>query len=207
MSGKRLGHEPLIHEGARVNKSTFGRYCEVGAFSSLNEVTFGDYAYCANHANIAYASIGKFANIASMTRINGGNHPTWRASLHHFMYRSEQYWPDRFTDDPDFFQWRRDAWIEIGHDTWLGHGAQIMPGRKVGTGAVVAAGAIVTKDVPPYSIVGRNPATEIRPRFDARTAERLLGLAWWDWDHDRLGDALMDFRTLDAEAFLEKYHG
>lgn len=200
----KLGEAPLIHDGAQTNKASFGRYCEVGAHSILNEVTFGDYSYCASHAMIAYTTVGKFSNIAAMCRINGGNHPTWRASLHHFMYRSAQYFDD-VEDDDAFFEWRRKSWIEIGHDTWLGHGVQILPGRRIGTGAVVAAGAIVTKDVPPYTIVGRNPATEIRPRFQPQTADRMMALAWWDWDHDRLRRALPDFRALDAEAFLERY--
>lgn len=201
---KKLGIDPLIHENAKVNESTFGRYCEVGAYSVLNEVTFGDYSYCANHTMIAYTTVGKFSNIAAMCRINGGNHPTWRASLHHFMYRSAQYFDDA-EDDTDFFQWRRDHWIEIGHDTWLGHGAQILPGRKVGTGAVVGAGAIVTRDVGPYEMVGGNPARLIRTRFDAPIVDRLMALSWWDWDHAALRAALDDFRMLSVEAFLERY--
>ena len=205
-SMKKLGSEPSISPSATVTNCTFGRYCEVGSDCVLNEVTFGDYSYCSNYAMIAYTSVGKFSNIAAMCRINGGNHPTWRASLHHFMYRSAQYWDDA-EDDMEFFQWRRDSWIEIGHDTWLGHGVQILPGRKVGTGAVIASGAIVTKDVPPYSIVGGNTAQEIRPRFAPAIADRMLALSWWDWDHDRLRAALADFRSLDAEAFLEKYNG
>ena len=202
----RLGIDPQIHATATVTDCTFGRYCEVMARCSLNDVGMGDYSYCANDTTIAHTTIGKFANIAAMCRINGGNHPTWRASLHHFMYRSAQYWDDA-EDDDAFFQWRRDQRVEIGHDTWLGHGVQILPGRKVGTGAVVASGAIVTRDVPPYSIVGGNTAQEIRPRFDAGIADRLMALAWWDWDHERLRAALEDFRTLDAEGFLEKYNG
>ena len=165
-----------------------------------------DYSYCAAYADIWCTRVGKFSNIAAMTRINPGNHPMDRASLHHFMYRSAQYWPDK-EDDPSFFEWRREHRVTIGHDTWLGHGAIVLPGRSVGTGAVVGAGAIVTKDVPPYSIVVGNPATEIRPRFDNVTSDRLMALAWWDWDHDRVGEALEDFRALSVEAFLEKHGG
>lgn len=203
---KRLGSEPLIHETAHVTASTFGRYCEVMAGSHLNEVDMGDYSYCAARADIFCTTIAKFSNIAAMTRINPGNHPTDRASLHHFMYRSAQYWPGE-EDDEAFFDWRRDHRVHIGHDTWIGHGAIILPGRTVGNGSVVGAGAIVTKDVPPYSIVAGNPATEIRPRFSSNIADRLQALAWWDWDHARIGGALIDFRQLSAEAFLEKHGG
>lgn len=75
----------------------------------------------------------------------------------------------------------------------------------IGHGAVVAGGAIVTRDVAPYMIVAGIPAVPLRARFDARTADRLMALAWWDWPHDRLRAALEDFRKLSAEAFLERY--
>lgn len=201
---KKLGPDPLIHPTAQVADCTFGRFCEVMEGSSLIEVEMGDYSYCARHAEMFCTTIGKFSNIAAMTRINPGNHPTWRASLHHFMYRSAQYWDDA-RDDPEFFDWRRQHRVEIGHDTWLGHGAVVLPGRTVATGAIVGAGAIVTKDVGPYQIVAGNPATVIRPRFEAGIADRLMAMAWWDWDHDRIGGALEDFRTLAVEAFLEKH--
>lgn len=75
----------------------------------------------------------------------------------------------------------------------------------IGAGAIVAAGAVVTKDVGPFQIVAGCPATLLRPRFDAVTVTRLLDLAWWGWDHDRLRTALTNFRTLKAEAFLDKH--
>lgn len=201
---KKLGDTPLIHPGASVRECQFGRYCEVMDGCRLLEVTMDDYSYCAEGADIFCTTVGKFSNIAANTRINPGNHPTWRASLHHFMYRSAMYW-DGAEDDAAFFDWRREHRVEIGHDTWIGHGAIVLAGRKVGTGSVIGAGAVVTKDVPPYSIVAGNPAAEIRPRFPSAIADRLQALAWWDWEHARIGAALMDFRNLSVEAFLEKY--
>jgi hypothetical protein len=69
----------------------------------------------------------------------------------------------------------------------------------------VGAGTIVTRDVAPYTIVVGNPGRVVRRRFPEAVAERLQALAWWDWDHARLGRALPDFRTLSVEAFLERY--
>jgi hypothetical protein len=75
----------------------------------------------------------------------------------------------------------------------------------VGTGAVVGAGTILTRDVAPYTIVVGNPGRVVRRRFPELIAERLQALAWWNWDHDRLRQALPDFRSLQIEAFLERY--
>ncbi len=75
----------------------------------------------------------------------------------------------------------------------------------IGHGAVVAGGAIVTKDVAPYMIVAGIPAVPLRARFNPQIADRMMALAWWDWPHEALRAALDDFRTLPAEAFLERY--
>nr|MCH9703710.1 CatB-related O-acetyltransferase [Chlamydiota bacterium] len=69
----------------------------------------------------------------------------------------------------------------VDHDVWFGHKSTIMPGVKIGSGAIIATRAVVTKDVPPYCIVGGNPAKIIKQRFDDKTIERLLQIAWWDW--------------------------
>lgn len=200
----KLSETPLVHDGAVVKGSTLGRFVEIGANARLTEVGMDDYAYCDRFAEIAYSQVGKFANIAAFARVNPGNHPTWRASLHHFMYRSSAYFEDE-PDEAELFEWRRETICVLGADTWLGNGAQVLPGRVVGTGSVVGAGAIVTKDVPCYAIVAGNPAQVIKMRFPDPVIERLLALKWWDWSHEALHFALPDFRKMHVEAFLEKY--
>lgn len=195
---------PFLHDGCDIENCRFGRYTEIGAGSRVAHSVIGDYSYCDRMADIANADVGKFANIASFVRIGATDHPLDRASLHHFMYRSAAYWDDA-DPDAEWFTLRRARRAVIGHDTWIGHNAQIKPEITIGHGAVVASGAIVTKDVPPYMIVGGLPASPIRPRLPAPVADRMLALAWWDWSHDAIRAALDDFRTLKAEAFLEKY--
>ena len=201
----RLSEIPLVHETATVQDSTLGRYTEVSERCRISEATLGDYSYIMQDGAVWCAKIGKFANIAASVRINATNHPTWRPTLHHFTYRSAEYWDDAGVDD-EFFEWRRSNLVTIGHDVWIGHGSTILPGVTVGNGAVIGAGAVVSKDVTPYTIVGGVAAKKIRDRFDPHTAERLQRLAWWDWDHAKLRAGLDDFRTLEIQEFLEKHH-
>jgi len=204
MAGKMLSIEPLIDPSAKVQETSLGAYCEIGARTMLLDVIMGDYSYVVNDSQITYTTIGKFCSIAAMTRINPGNHPMHRATQAHFTYRASAYFAGE-SDESEFFDWRRGHRVHIGHDVWIGHGAIVLPGRSIGTGAVIAAGAIVTKDVPAYAIVAGNPARPIKRRFPEAVADRLARLAWWDWDHEALRDALPDFRKLGIEDFLDKY--
>lgn len=200
----KLGPEPLIDPSAEVINTTIGKYTEIADRCRISESEIGDYSYIMQDGSVWCATIGKFANIASSVRINAPNHPTWRATLHHFTYRASDYWPDADMDT-DFFAWRRENRVTIGHDVWIGHGATILPGVTVGDGAVIGAGAVVSKSVEPYTIVGGVPARIIRRRFPQEIADRFQMLKWWDWDHDSLRTALPDFRVLDSESFLNKY--
>ncbi len=127
-----------------------------------------------------------------------------RVSQHKITYRPNEYFLGAKLDK-DFREARRARMVETGHDVWIGHGAIVMPGVKIGHGAVVAAGAVVTKDVAPYAIVAGVPAKFLKWRFPPKLSERIIALAWWDWDHDRLASAAADMRTMAVEAFLEKY--
>lgn len=182
----RLGPDPLIHPDCEITEARFGAWVEIGKGSRIAHSTLGDYSYCDRYADIANTSIGKFANIASFTRIGPTDHPMGQASLHHFLYRSGDYWDDADRDEA-FFARRLSRRARIGHDTWIGHGA------------------VVTHDVAPYLIVAGVPAAPLRERFAAPVADRLLALAWWDWDHATLRRRLPDFRALKIEAFVEKY--
>lgn len=198
--------EPYLHPDVELTETSLGRYVEIGKGSRIAWSSFDDYAYCDRYADIANASVGKFANIAAFTRIGATDHPLETAACHHFLYRSSDYWDDAEVDE-EFFRRRRARRAVIGHDTWIGNGAMIKPEVTLGHGAVVASGAVVTKDVAPYTIVAGTPARVLRLRQPPEVAERLMALAWWDWDHDVLRERLEDFRKLPALAFLEKYEG
>lgn len=200
----KVGLEPSIHPSANVRNSVLGRYTEVAERCRIEEAEIGDYSYIMQDGAVWCATIGKFVNIAASVRINATNHPTWRATLHHFTYRAANYW-DHAENEEEFFEWRRGHRVTIGHDVWIGHGATILPGVTVGNGAVIGAGAVVSKDVAPFTIVGGVPAKLIRERFTKEIGERMDELAWWDWDHRELRAALDDFRSLTAEDFLSRH--
>jgi virginiamycin A acetyltransferase len=88
----------------------------------------------------------------------------------------------------------------VGHDVWIGHNATIMSGVTIGHGAIVAAESVVTRDVPPYAIVGGNPARLIRMRFSDTVIERLLKIAWWDWPLGKVEANLSLLEQADIDA-------
>ncbi len=199
---KRLSEAPNVHPSVQARNTTYGTYVEVPELCVLENVHIGDYSYCGPGTIMQNVHVGKFANIAALTRLGPTAHPMERASLHHFTYRSAMY--GMGPNDDAFFAEREARMCWIGHDTWIGHGAVVMPEVTVGTGAVVAAGAIVTKDVPPYTIVAGVPARVVRERFTWTVQEALMRIAWWEWPHERLADAMDDFRG-PIETFIAKH--
>lgn len=143
--------------------------------------------------------IGKFCSIACGARFmfTSGNHSMRSLSNYTF---------------PIFFdEWEldakniRDAWdnkgdIVIGNDVWIGYEAVILSGVTIGDGAVIGTRAVVTKDVPPYTIVGGIPAKPIRKRFDDAVIERLEALRWWDWEEEKIRRAIPAIRSGDLAA-------
>lgn len=87
----------------------------------------------------------------------------------------------------------------IGNDVWFGYDSLVMGGVTIGDGSIIATRAVVTKDVPPYSIVAGNPAKVVKKRFDEQTTERLLRLSWWDWDIEKINHHLNLLCHLDID--------
>lgn len=198
-----LTEAPTIHPSALVKRSQLGDWTVIGQGCQILDSALDDWSYAMEGVDIFNAAVGKFANIAARVRINPTNHPTWRATQHHFTYRSAAH--HMGPDDAEIFEWRLRQRITIGPDVWIGHGAILLPGVSVGTGAAIGAGSVVTKPVPAYAIVAGNPARVIRRRVEPEIAAALLRIAWWDWSKERLTAALDDFRRLDAAVFAAKY--
>jgi virginiamycin A acetyltransferase len=159
---------------------------EVGEYTYYDDP---DGATDFERRNILYAYgseklvIGRFCAIATGTRflMAGAAHPTMGVSTYPFtMFGGE--WTERTLDLVTGMPSRGDT--VVGNDVWFGYGAIVMPGVRIGDGAIIAAGAVVTADVPPYTVVGGNPARPIRRRYSEADVALLLSAAWWDWPID-----------------------
>jgi len=146
------------------------------------------------------ARVGRYCSIGANVRVMGASHPVDWASTNPIFYRPRQrrLYGLPPADLPNFEF--RVAPVRIGDDVWIGQDTLLAGGISVGTGSVIAAGAVVTRDVPPYSVIGGTPAREIRPRFAPEIVERLLALAWW-----RFHVADLDgLDVTDPAAFLDR---
>ena len=94
--------------------------------------------------------------------------------------------------------------INVGNDVWIGYNATIMAGVTIGDGAIIATNATVIKDVEPYTIVGGNPAIEIKKRFSNETIEKLLELKWWDWDIEKVTKNIQDLTDNNIDKLIEE---
>lgn len=183
----RPGDTQIVYLQDVVN----GPNIEVGAYTIYNDFVHDPRDFEKNNVLYHYPvngdrlKIGKFCSVACGAKFlfTSGNHSLRSLSAYTFPIFYEQWGLD-----PKNI---RDAWdnkgdIVIGNDVWIGYEAVILSGVTVGDGAVIGTRAVVTKDVPPYTIVGGVPARPIRRRFDPQTIARLEELRWWDWEEERI---------------------
>ncbi len=168
---------------------------EVGEYTMYNDFVNDPREFEKNNVLYHYPVngdkliIGKFCSIACGAKFlfTSANHKMSSLSTYPFPIFYEEWG----LDAKDI----RNAWdnkgdIIIGNDVWIGYEAVIMAGVTIGDGAIIGTRAVVTKDVPPYTIVGGVPAKPIRKRFDDETVERLIKLRWWDWEHEKIAQSI-----------------
>lgn len=128
--------------------------------------------------------IGRFCAIARGVRfiMNGANHKMSGFSTYPFNIFGGGW--ERVTPEMSEYPNRGDT--VVGNDVWLGYQALVMPGVHIGDGAIVASRSVVTSDVPPYTIVGGNPARSLKRRFPDDVVAGLLEIRWWDWDVEKI---------------------
>jgi len=180
-------------------------------------ILVGDYTYYDGREsgekfekeNVVFARtcklfIGKFCQLAYGTKflVSDANHQMSGFSTFPFfifgkMAEGCPEWADYAIDLPS----KGDTFV--GNDVWFGHESMVMPAVKIGDGAIIAARSVVVKDVPPYTIVGGNPAKIIRQRFPDTTIEQLIKIAWWDWDYEKITRNIPAIVGADIQALLE----
>lgn len=140
------------------------------------------YHYPVNHDRLV---IGRFCSIACGAKFlfNSANHAMGSLSTYPFPLFFQEWGLEKARVAE---AWDNKGDIVVGSDVWIGYEAVILAGVTIGDGAVIGARAVVTKDVPPYTIVGGVPARAIRRRFPEETVEELLRLKWWDWPPERI---------------------
>ena len=168
---------------------------EVGDYTIYNDFVANPLLFEKNNVLYHYPIhrekliIGKFCSIACGTKFlfNCANHTLKSLSTYTFPLFYEEWELEKSNITT---AWDNKGDIVIGNDVWIGYEAVIMAGVHIGDGAIIAARAVVTKDVPPYTIVGGTPAKEIRKRFDAEVIQQLLMLKWWDCSADNIRQCL-----------------
>ena len=182
---------------------------EIGDYTMYNDYVRDPRDFAKNNVLYHYPvngdklKIGKFCSIACGAKFlfTSGNHAMQSLSTYPFPIFFEEW----NLDARDICSaWDNKGDIIIGNDVWIGYEAVIMAGVTIGDGAIIGTRAVVTKDVPPYTIVGGVPAKIIRKRFDDATIERLENLRWWDWNAAKIQRSISaiqsgDIATLENE--------
>jgi len=146
--------------------------------------------------------IGKFCAIAKDVKfiMNGANHKISGFSTYPFSIFGNGW--EKVTPEIKDLPFKGDT--VIGNDVWIGYDSLVMPGIKIGDGAIIASRSVVTSNVAPYSIVGGNPAREIRKRFSDDITARLLKIAWWNWSEEKITENLDIITGNNIEKLEEK---
>jgi acetyltransferase-like isoleucine patch superfamily enzyme len=176
----KLKHPKAYISWANVSLDCIlGDYVKVFKGTTLGSCKIDSYSYIGTNCDFARTNMGAFCSVGPEVICGVGTHPTNHVSTYPGFYSKHASGSYFFGFDHEFSNSDKKR-VEIGSDVWIGARALIMGGISIGHGAIIGAGAVVTKDVPPYAIVGGVPAKLIRYRFDPNLIEQLLLSAWWE---------------------------
>lgn len=182
----------FIKRDIYLNRDTvFEGYNVIGSKSQVNSTIIGRGTYMGKNNVFIRCKIGRFCSIADNIKVVAGTHPTRNfVSYHPAFFSILKQAGFSFVKTNKYCEYKliNNYFAEIGNDVWIGEGATILGGVTIGDGACIAAGAVVTKDVPPYSIVGGVPAKQLKYRFTEEQREFLLKYKWWNKDFQWIKD-------------------
>ncbi|PKL18933.1 MAG: hypothetical protein CVV49_03575 [Spirochaetae bacterium HGW-Spirochaetae-5] len=189
----RINDESFNNKNDCYKKSVF-----TNQINFYKEYEIGDFTY--GKPNIIFKQsnlkIGKFCSIAdNVTIFLGGNHRSDWITTYPFVsfFKDAKLYTGHPATKGD---------VIIGNDVWIGYGVCIMSGCRIGDGVVVGANSVITKDIPPYSIVAGNPARVVRYRFRRNEIESLLKIEWWNWPIEKIKEAWPDLMNSDVQKFV-----
>ena len=172
---------------------------ELSHFIEWGRGSYGDPKVL-SYGEGAHLQIGQFCSIAEgVTIFLGGEHrPDWVTTYPFNVLRRET--AGHVKGHP-----KTKGDVKIGNDVWIGRDACILSGVTIGDGAVIGARALVAKNIPPYAIVGGNPAKIIRFRFDETTIQKLLAIAWWNWPDEKINSSIDLLLSNEVGNFISHY--
>lgn len=168
---------------ARVEYSHVSRKARVWRGCNLQHSSMDDYSYLGPDSRLIYGNVGKFCSIGGGSVIGMGTHTLNHISTSSIFTAVSNGTGSKWTSIQTY---EEHTPVTVGNDVWIGIHSMIMGGVTIGNGAVVGAGAVVTKDVPPYAIVGGVPAKVIKYRFSEDVIEKLEASKWWTLDDEIL---------------------
>ena len=187
---------PHDRQTVYLNSVVTGENIEVGDYTIYNDFANDPRDFEKNNVLYHYPingdklKIGRFCSIACGAKFlfNSANHTLGSLSTYPFPIFYDE-WGLEGKNVAD--AWDNKGDIVLGNDVWVGYEAVIMSGVTIGNGAIIGTRAVVTKDVPPYTIVGGVPAKPIRKRFDDDTIRALENLRWWDWEREKIARSIV----------------
>ena len=175
---KKITHKHVSLFSLWDKKSSFTPYTHVLSGAKLNNTKVGKYSRVGVNVNVNNADIGNYTAIGKDSILGLGQHPTNYLTSHSIFYKRGNWgWHDDWIAPIEFDDNKR---IHIGNDVWIGRHCMVMDGVTIGDGVTVAAGAVVTKDIPPFAIVGGVPAKVIKYKFSQEMIDRLEEIQWWN---------------------------
>ena len=190
---------PAVSILAAVDRYSFvDKKAKVHRFAKLFHSKLGKYSYIGKRGILVYAEVGSYCSIAADACVGMGKHELTMLSTSPLFTEKKNGTGHSWSDKTPFPYEK----VVIGNDVWIGERAMIMGGRTIGDGAVIGAGAVVTKDVPPYAIVGGVPAHIIKYRFPQDVIDKLIDLKWWDIDEEKLKNNIGLFQNVPVDLLL-----
>lgn len=191
---KNRGKNLEIGQNTVVYNCTFGKYNTLYDNVHLLNVEIGDFSYVSSRTLLNHTKVGRFCSIGPDVCAGSGMHPASEfVSTHPMFFSIRKQTKITLADRNYFTEYKQTT---IGNDVWVGARSIIMDGIIIGDGAIIGAGAVVTKNVPPYAIVGGVPAKIIRFRFSEEQIFTLTRVKWWDWSIDKLTTHASKFRNI-----------